>query len=200
MDRRRAPPPPPPQLAAVGRRRCRSRNAAISQPHERRQPARDDPPNNYCPASESFTNDCYYFTDERPFPLGYGWVEPGKGWTRSHRPTSCVPPEAPQNVKKSAALGIDTSRDWFNKPSARDTAWAMSYLSREDGMQRQHILWRHAAREHAGRRGYHHAPKTVPPRGKNGSAASRQPSATYLTETHIMQHVSLFLVGCIFQK
>lgn len=194
LDHRRAPPPPPPQLAAVASRRCRSRNAAVSQSHGRHQATRDEPPDVYCSASQTCTNDGYYFTDERPFPLGYGWVEPGRGWTRSHRPTSCrVPPsDAPKDVKKSPTLGNDASRDWFNTPSVRDTVWAMSYLSRESDLPRQQKVRRKLAKEQAGRHGYHHRPKMVPLRekGYHGSTASRRPNAACLAETHIMQHVS----------
>lgn len=200
-DHRRAPPPPPPQLAAVARRRCRSRNAVVSQPHEQHQATRNGPPDAYCRATEAFTNDGCYPTNERAFPLGYGWVEPGKGWTRSHRPIRCrVPHDAPKKIKKLATLGKDTSRDWFNVPSAQDTEWAISYLSREDGMQRHQKARRKAAREHAGHRGCHHAPKMVPPRGSDGSSASPRPSATCLAETQIMHHVSVYVfVGLVLK-
>lgn len=192
VDRRRAPPPPPPQLAAAARRRCRcSRNAAVSQFHDRHRATRDDSPEACRSASETLAYDCYYFTDDRPFPLGYGWVEPGKGWTRNHRPTSGRAP--PKTEKKPATLGKDTSRDWFNVPSARDAAWAMSYLSREDELPGQQKVRRNAAREYAGSRGCHDAAKMVPPRGyssSNSSTAPRRPNAACLAETHIMRHVS----------
>lgn len=189
MDRRRGPPPPP-QLAAVARQRCRSQNTGVSQSHERHQATRDDPPNTYFPSSETFTNDCYYLTDERPFSLGYRWAEPGKGWTRSHLPTSYrSPPDAPKDVKKSAMLGNTTLSDGFTAPSARDTAWAMSYLSREDGLPRQQKVTKNAAREQAGRRECQHAPTMVPPRG---FTASRRSNAAHLAETNIMKHVSFY--------
>lgn len=190
-NHRRAPPPPPPQLAAVARRRCRSRNVAVSQSHERHEATRDDPPDVCLAAPESLSNDCHYSADERNFRLGYGWVEPGKGWTRSHHPTSCrVPPHVSKDARKAAMFGKDTLNDWFNTPSARDTAWAMSYLSREDGLPRQQRVRRNVAREHAGRRGCQHAPKRSLARGDNNSTASRQPKAAYLAETHVMQNVS----------
>lgn len=222
----RGPPTPPPQLAAVAGYRCRSRNTNI----ERHHPHKDTPFNAPCATSDGVANDLFYATEGRTSSPGYGWAEPGKGWTRCsdharsrlrphaagtgacarHNDTrrvfqeihvysaktplsgevnassrSCrAPPDVLQDnsmINKQEELGGDR---------ARDTSWAMSYLSRENSIPRRRRVPGSAGGQVAMRHGLRRKHEPAKPRDVEASTRSTRRSAADLVETRVINHVS----------
>lgn len=210
----RGTPAPPPQLSAVAGHRCRSRNTK----HERRGPKRDTASN------------APYSTDDRTFPPGYGWAEPGKGWTRcshqaqpshswdvagmgtypryketrpaceeSYEHTAKTPfsrdvHTSPRKCRVPLDIAHDTSeinpQERLRGTRARDTAWAMSYLSREHCIHRMERIPRDLAKDMARRH-------RLQPRREQGKSSdvdtftrSAQQRGPDLAETEAMKHVS----------
>lgn len=201
-DPREAPPPPPPQLAAVAVH-CGRRRNSVSTTDERHRVEWDGPPKVYYPVADTFTNDSYCLTNERAIPPGYGWAEPGKGWTRCTTRTranrrspdqggSCyVLPCAPEDSRTWTVTGNDASQCKVDEPFARDKAWAVSYLSREGDPSRQRRVLHSVAKERPKHRGCRQQESTPgQPRGVKDSLGQRRRNAAQLAETHVMKHVS----------
>lgn len=206
IDSRGGLPPPPPQLAAVATHRRRSRNKSVSTTNERHRGEWDEPFKAHYPAAEAFTNQ--HLTDERVFPPGYGWAEPGKGWTRcstrtrpNRRPPdqggSCrAPPDSLKDFRTSTVTGNDSSRSGVDRPTSRDAIWAMSYLAREDEASWQRRIVRNVTKDKAKSQGCHQQEfVSGPPKGVKGSVASRRQNAAQLAETHVMKNVSYYRSG-----
>ncbi|CAM9487719.1 unnamed protein product [Hapterophycus canaliculatus] len=187
----RAPPTPPPQLAAVAGDRCRFRHTD----NERRSTNKHTRFNAPCSPADAVENDLFYnLTEGRTSYPGYGWAEPGKGWTRNSyharssggsyiagtgacprhgdtRDARRVFKEIHAHSSKTPLSGeMDgsgescrvhptflqstskiTTRKKPGGDRARDTAWAMSYLSRDKCVPRPERVLRNESGKIAGR-------------------------------------------------
>lgn len=223
----RGPPTPPPQLAAVAGHRCRSRDAN----NERRRPRKDNPSNAPCSTYDVVANDSFYLTERRPFSPGYGWAEPGKGWTRysNHGQSNCYADNAgtaacprrgdtrrvfkeihahssktPLLSGEMSASGESyrvpsdvfqvtsevTAQEKLGRKCARDTAWAMSFLSIENNVPQPERVPRNASGKIARRHELQRKHQPAKSRNVETSTTSRQRSAAHLSETRAMNHVS----------
>ncbi|CAM9459363.1 unnamed protein product, partial [Ectocarpus sp. 6 AP-2014] len=214
---RGAPPPPPPQLtpgAVGGRRPCRD---SMSVSHERHRPCRNCESKTYYPATDAPTNSSYCLTDKRPFSPGNGWAEPGKGWTRyssrtrsnrSADPGVCRKRGHTRRAFRDVAPAIDApvldGRGWHDpsgelqgvrKPAERldgscglDTAWAMSYLSREGDVSREGTGLRKTQRTRAGRHTRQPTTNATRPENVESCTGSRRQNVAHVAETHALKH------------
>ncbi|CAM9271024.1 unnamed protein product, partial [Ectocarpus fasciculatus] len=211
------PPPQLTPRAVRGRRPCRD-SVSVSHERRRPcrdcasktyyNPATDAPTN----------SNSYCSTDKRPFSPGNGWAEPGKGWTRyssrtrSNRSPSADPGvcrkrghtrRAFREVAPSIGTPVMDGGRWHgpsdelqgvSKSTERldgsllDTAWAMSYLSRESDVSREGTSLRKTQKKRAGRHTRQPTTNATRPENDENSTGSRRRNAAHVAETYALKH------------